>query len=48
MKPRIEVIVGQMTKSISMTTDSFHMLSDVLALVIGLVSTIVSVACAPP
>ena len=39
----IELIVGQITKSISLTTDSFHMLSDVLALVIGLLTIIVSI-----
>lgn len=38
----IELIVGQWTKSIALTTDSFHMLSDSLALVIGLVSVILS------
>ena len=38
----VELIVGQITKSISLTTDSFHMLSDVLALIIGLFTVIVS------
>jgi Co/Zn/Cd efflux system component len=37
----IELVVGQITKSISLTTDSFHMLSDALALVIGLLTAIV-------
>ena len=38
----VELIVGQITKSVSLTTDSFHMLSDALALVIGLFTAIVS------
>lgn len=38
----VELIVGQITKSISLTTDSFHMLSDALALVIGLFSVIIA------
>ena len=38
----IELITGQITKSISLITDAFHMLSDSLALVIGLVSIVVS------
>ena len=38
----VELITGQITKSIALTTDSFHMLSDSLALVIGLVSVILS------
>ena len=38
----VELIVGQITKSISLTTDSFHMLSDALALIIGLFAVIVS------
>jgi cobalt-zinc-cadmium efflux system protein len=37
----VELISGQVTKSIALTTDSFHMLSDSLALVIGLFSIIV-------
>ena len=39
----VELIVGQITKSISLTTDSFHMLSDALALVIGLFTAIVCI-----
>lgn len=38
----IELIVGQMTKSIALTTDSFHMLSDALALVIALFSNVIA------
>lgn len=38
----VELIIGQMTNSISLTTDSFHMLSDALALLIGLFTVIVS------
>ena len=37
----VEIIAGQITKSISLTTDAFHMLSDALALCIGLFSIIV-------
>lgn len=39
----IELIVGHITRSISLTTDSFHMLSDAFALVIGLFTAIVSI-----
>lgn len=38
----VELIVGQMTKSIALTTDSFHMLSDALALIIGLFSAVIA------
>ena len=38
----IELIVGQISHSISLTADSFHMLSDALALVIGLVTAVIS------
>jgi zinc transporter 1 len=38
----VELIAGQYTKSISLTTDAFHMLSDALALCIGLFSIIIS------
>jgi zinc transporter 1 len=38
----VELIAGQITKSIALTTDAFHMLSDALALIIGLFSIIVS------
>jgi cobalt-zinc-cadmium efflux system protein len=41
----VEIIAGQITKSISLTTDAFHMLSDALALCIGLFSIIVSLLC---
>jgi Co/Zn/Cd efflux system component len=37
----VELVVGHVTKSVSMTADSFHMLSDVLALLVGLASAIV-------
>ena len=32
----VEIVVGYMTNSIALIADSFHMLSDVLALVVGL------------
>ncbi len=38
----IELIVGQISHSISMIADSFHMLSDALALVIGIVTAVMS------
>ena len=38
----VELIVGQITKSISLTTDSFHMFSDAFAHIIGLLTVIVS------
>ncbi|CAF0718100.1 unnamed protein product [Brachionus calyciflorus] len=38
----VELIVGQMTKSITLITDSFHMLSDSLALIVGLFSVIIA------
>lgn len=38
----VELIVGHISHSISLTADSFHMLSDALALVIGLFTTIIS------
>ena len=34
----VEIIVGYVTNSMALVADSFHMLSDVLALVIGLFS----------
>ncbi|KAL8584818.1 hypothetical protein ACOMHN_037523 [Nucella lapillus] len=34
----VEIIVGYVTNSVALVADSFHMLSDVVALVIGLVS----------
>ncbi len=37
----VELIVGQITNSITLTADSFHMLSDALALLIGLFTVIV-------
>lgn len=38
----VELIVGQITNSIALTADSFHMLSDALALLIGLFTVIIS------
>lgn len=38
----VELIVGQISNSISLTADAFHMLSDSLALIIGLVTAIMS------
>lgn len=40
----VELIAGQITKSTALVTDSFHMLSDSLALIIGLVSIIVTIS----
>ena len=34
----VEIIVGYVTNSMALVADSFHMLSDVIALVIGLFS----------
>ncbi len=34
----VELIVGEITNSITLIADSFHMLSDVIALIIGLIS----------
>jgi Co/Zn/Cd efflux system component len=41
----VELVIGQITKSVALTTDAFHMLSDTLALFIGLFSVIVSDLC---
>ncbi len=38
----VELIVGQISHSISLTADAFHMLSDALALIIGLVTAVMS------
>ena len=38
----VELVTGHITKSIALVTDSFHMLSDSLALVIGFVSVVLS------
>jgi cobalt-zinc-cadmium efflux system protein len=38
----VELVIGQITKSVALTTDAVHMLSDTIALVIGLISIIVS------
>ncbi|KAI4895798.1 hypothetical protein NFI96_004486 [Prochilodus magdalenae] len=35
----VEVVVSQLTSSLAMLSDSFHMLSDVIALVVALVAT---------
>jgi Co/Zn/Cd efflux system component len=37
-----ELVIGQITKSVALTTDAFHMLSDTISLVIALISVIVS------
>jgi zinc transporter 1 len=39
----VELIVGHITESLALTADSFHMLSDVIALCIGLFAVRVSV-----
>lgn len=38
----VELVTGHITHSIALVTDSFHMLSDSLALVIGFVSVVLS------
>lgn len=38
----VELIVGRISESMALTADSFHMLSDALALTIGLFTTIIS------
>ena len=38
----VEVIVGHMTHSLALIADAFHMLSDTLALIVGLTSVKVS------
>ena len=38
----VELVVGHITKSVSMTADAFHMLSDVLAIVVGLTSIMIA------
>jgi cobalt-zinc-cadmium efflux system protein len=37
----VELIVGKLANSVAMKSDAFHMLSDALALIIGLISNIV-------
>ena len=37
----VELIVGYLTRSITLTNDAFHMLSDSIALIIALVTAIV-------
>jgi zinc transporter 1 len=34
----VELVVGNITKSVALVADSFHMLSDVISLVIGIVA----------
>ena len=38
----VEIIVGYVTNSIALVADSFHMLSDVVALIVGFASIRVS------
>lgn len=40
----VELIVGHVTHSLALVGDSYHMLSDVVALVVGLASLRVSVS----
>lgn len=40
----VEIIVGYITNSIALVADSFHMLSDVVALIVGFASVRVSIA----
>ncbi len=40
----LEIIVGQISNSITLTADSFHMFSDAIALTIGLVTGIVNIS----
>ena len=41
----VEIVVGYVTNSMALVADSFHMLSDVIALLIGLFSVRVSFCC---
>jgi len=41
----VELIVGYTTNSLALVADSFHMLSDVVALIVGLLSVTVSKFC---
>ena len=43
----VEIIVGYITNSIALVADSFHMLSDVVALIVGFASIRVSAAFRP-
>ena len=43
-----EIIVGYITNSIALVADSFHMLSDVVALIVGFASVRVSFFFFPP
>lgn len=38
----VEIVIGHVANSLALVADSFHMLSDVLALVVGLLSVRVS------
>ena len=40
-----EFVVGYVGKSLAMVSDAFHMLSDGISLIIGLVAIIVSCSC---
>ena len=40
----VEIVVGYVTNSMALVADSFHMLSDVAALIIAFISVKVSVA----
>ena len=44
----VEIIVGYVTNSMALVADSFHMLSDVVALVIAYVSVRVSALSSQP
>lgn len=39
----VELIVGNITNSIALVADSFHMLSDIIALMVGLAAVLVSI-----
>jgi Co/Zn/Cd efflux system component len=40
--PQVEVIVGHVTGSMALVADAFHMLSDIVALVIAFISIVMS------
>jgi len=44
----VELIVGYLSNSLALVADSFHMLSDVVALIVGLVSVRVSTESGKP
>ena len=41
----VELVTGYATKSLALVSDSFHMLSDIIALIIGFLALRVSIDC---